>query len=64
MSILARFHYDLLVLENTARKLGMNYELVKNTQKASTNHVRIKVNSLLSLTIRKIFSIKLGIKSH
>ena len=45
------------VLENTARKLGMNYELVKNTPKASTNHVRIIGNSWILLTIRKTFSI-------
>ena len=55
------------ILENTAQKLGMivlNYELVTNTPKACTNPIQIKGNSWLFLTIRKIFSIKLGIKSH
>ena len=44
------------ILGNTAQRLGMNYELVKNTLKAYTNHVRIKGNSCLFLTIREIFS--------
>ena len=33
------------ILGNTARKLGMKYELVKNTLKAFTNPIRIKGNS-------------------
>ena len=32
------------------------HESVKNTPKASTNHVRIKINSWLFLTICEIFS--------
>ena len=42
----------------------MNYELVMNTSKACTNPIRVKGYSWLFLTIREIFSIQLGIKSH
>ena len=42
----------------------MNYEPVKNTPKACTNPVRINGNSWLFMTIREIFFLKLGIKSH
>ena len=34
------------------------HESVKNTPMASTNHVRIKGNSWMFLTIREIFSLK------
>ena len=55
--------YKVDLLGNTAQKLRMNYEAVKNTQKACTNHVRIKAYSWLFLTIPEIFSLKLGIKA-
>ena len=51
------------VLGNSARKLGMNYETIKNTLKACMNPVRIKAILWLILTIREIFSPKFGIKA-
>ena len=40
----------------------MKNELLKKMPKACTNPLRINGNSCLSLTMREIFSIKLGIK--
>ena len=52
------------VLDNTAQKLKMNYETVKNTPKACMNPVQIKANLwLLFLTICEIFSLKLNTSS-
>ena len=39
----------------TARTLGISYESVKNMPNASTNHVLLKLNSCLFLTIHVIF---------
>ena len=44
--ILSRIHYDLQEsITNTAQTLGISYESVKNMPNASTNHVRLKLNS-------------------
>ena len=38
--------------------LEILHDKIKNMQKAGTNHVRIKGNSWLFLTVREIFSLK------
>ena len=44
--ILSRIHNDLQEsITNTARTLGISYESVKNMTNASTNQVRLKLNS-------------------
>ena len=50
---MVRFSYDMEI----------RHESVKNTPKASTNQIRIKRNSWQFLTIREIFSLKLGIQN-
>ena len=49
------------VLGNTARN---RLRIHRSINKSSTNQVRIKGNSWHFLTIREIFSLKLGIKCH
>ena len=54
-SNISRIHYDLQEsITNTARTLGISYESVKNMPNASTNQVRLKLNSWLFLTIHGI----------
>ena len=44
--ILSIIHYDLQEsITNTARTLGISYESIKNMPNASTNQVRLKLNS-------------------
>ena len=55
---MVRFSYDI---QKCIENYGTNG---LNTPKTSTNQVRIKGNSWQFLTIRDIFSLKLGIKCH
>ena len=57
-----RFSYDI---QNCIGKYGTNLlRIHRNVYESSTNRVRITGNSWLFLTIREIFSLKLGIKCH
>ena len=57
---MVRFSYDI---QNCIRKYGTNgLRIHRSVYESSTNQVRIKGNSWQFLTIREIFSLKLGIK--
>ena len=63
---MVRFSYDI---QNFIRKYGTNRLRIHRKHlriiyESSTNHVRIKGNSWQFLTIREIFSLKVGIKYH
>ena len=57
---MVRFSYDI---QNCIGKYGTNrLRIHRSVYESSTNQVRIKGNSWQFLTIREIFSLKLGIK--
>ena len=59
---MVRFSYDI---QKCIGKYGTNrLRIHRCLYESSTNQVRIKGNSLQFLTIREIFSLKLGIKCH
>ena len=59
---MVRFSYDI---QNCIWKYGTNrLRIHRSVYESSTNQVRIKGNSWQFLTIREIFSLKLGIKCH
>ena len=59
---MVRFSYGI---QNCIGKYGTNrLRIHRSVYESSTNQVRIKGNSWQFLTIREIFSLKLGIKCH
>ena len=59
---MVRFSYDI---QNCFRKYGTNrLRIHRSVYESSTDQVRIKGNSWQFLTIREIFSLKLGIKCN
>ena len=65
---LGLYEYGKIQLRYKSMYCEIRHESVKDTPKASTNHLRIRYESReiswQFLTIREIFSLKVGIKCH